>query len=417
MNNKTLALLIVILIILLFSNLLKSQGDMTQITGNAVQYVSFNVTEELSVAVTGNVDFGLGRVYENASSAILYSDNGSINYTVSDYVALYRFDNANGSNATWTPDEAGLNNGTVVNAVNGSAGKINEAYSFGGNAYINLGNESPLTFGGNMTVSVWISLDSSYSDEYVVTRWATDTVKRAFALRVWKAPQTDCIGLWVFKESETQEAGMNCTLNFETDEWYLLTATFNTSTISLFVDGDKISDYSLTTPSPIQAGTGSTIIGADEEGARKFNGKIDEVLLYNYSFEASEVESLYDKYNKFFATNGTWYFDPGYIYIENDGTVNISVNYTADKNAGQFIGGTAPSFKIKGLVEESEACPGLDTSYQEVPNSTETPKNICPLLKFENDADIFKVPVMLVVPDDIAPGSKNSTITFSASKV
>ena len=46
--------------------------------------------------------------------------------------------------------------------------------------------------------------------------------------------------------------------------------------------------------------------------------------------------------------NGTWTPVNQSFYIENDGTVNISINYTANKNADQFLGGTGPSFMIKG---------------------------------------------------------------------
>ncbi len=115
--------------------------------------------------------------------------------------------------------------------------------------------------------------------------------------------------------------------------------------------------------------------------------------------------------------NGTWSFSPSFIYVENDGTVDINVNYTANKNAGQFIGGTSPSFKIKGVVDESGACADLNTTYAEVSNSTETPLTLCPVLKYQNDADRIKVPARLVVPSDVASGVHNSTVTFSATLV
>ena len=98
--------------------------------------------------------------------------------------------------------------------------------------------------------------------------------------------------------------------------------------------------------------------------------------------------------------------------------MNISVNVTASKNAGQFIGGTSPSFMIKGVVDKANSCPSLVTTYStEIPNSTETPLTICPVLDYANDRDAFNVPAKVVVPSDVPSGAKTSTITFSATKV
>ena len=115
--------------------------------------------------------------------------------------------------------------------------------------------------------------------------------------------------------------------------------------------------------------------------------------------------------------NGTWSFGPGFIYVENDGTVNISIDYKANKAADTFIGGTSPSFKIRGVVDKVGACPDLNTTYAEVPNSTGTPLEICPLLKYQNDADRFKIPSRLIVPSDVEAGQHNSTITMTATQV
>jgi len=70
-----------------------------------------------------------------------------------------------------------------------------------------------------------------------------------------------------------------------------------------------------------------------------------------------------------------------------------------------------------GVVAEQDSCTELNTTFAEVPNSTEEPKTICPLLKFQNDADLFKTAVQLFVPGDFPSGKRNTTITFTASKV
>jgi hypothetical protein len=132
---------------------------------------------------------------------------------------------------------------------------------------------------------------------------------------------------------------------------------------------------------------------------------LNETWIFNYS----ESGGL---------ANGSWFPYKDYFFVENDGTVNISINFTADKKASQFIGGTNPLFQIKGMEEESGACPDLVTSWTNVPNSTDTPANLCPVLKYApQESDRFRVPVKLNVPSDVNAGAHNATITFTATKV
>src|SRR3989338_684602 len=100
--------------------------------------------------------------------------------------------------------------------------------------------------------------------------------------------------------------------------------------------------------------------------------------------------------------NGTWTPVTKYIKIENDGTVNISVNVTANanNNAAGLIGGTSPSFQIKGVATEASSCVTLTTSYTNVPNSTETPLALCDKLNFGSATDTFNVSAKVVVPSD-----------------
>jgi hypothetical protein len=115
---------------------------------------------------------------------------------------------------------------------------------------------------------------------------------------------------------------------------------------------------------------------------------------------------------------GTWTPVTQYINIENDGTENITVdlNANANNNAAGLIGGTSPSFKMKG-VDVDGGCAALETTYTAVPNSTETKFNICPVMTYDVDNDEFKVAAELVIPSDAAAGARNATITFTGTKV
>ncbi len=123
------------------------------------------------------------------------------------------------------------------------------------------------------------------------------------------------------------------------------------------------------------------------------------------------------------ATGGSWTFSAQRINIDNDGTVNISINVSADgdNNAAGLIGGTSPLFQIKISQEEGTACVGstkvTDYANGAVPNSTETPLTICSLLNFgPQTSDEINISSRMVVPSDTEAGARNATLTFSATQ-
>ncbi len=115
------------------------------------------------------------------------------------------------------------------------------------------------------------------------------------------------------------------------------------------------------------------------------------------------------------ATNGTWTYGPQYMYVENDGTVNISVNITSSKNASAFIGGTNPELKVKGIVTEADSCKG---TFKITPFEIfTTSESICSLFQFGTSFDSFNVSTRLLIPSDAPVGHKESVLTFTAKKV
>lgn len=115
------------------------------------------------------------------------------------------------------------------------------------------------------------------------------------------------------------------------------------------------------------------------------------------------------------ATGGTWsWSNPMYIYVQNDGTVNESVNVSATANAQQLIGGSSQLFQIKGIATTSGCVTSLQTSYTNVPNSTDTPLQLCQRLIYTNGNNNVNVSALLVIPSDAAVGQRNTTLTFQA---
>ncbi|MFC1705061.1 hypothetical protein ACFLZ6_01890 [Nanoarchaeota archaeon] len=128
-------------------------------------------------------------------------------------------------------------------------------------------------------------------------------------------------------------------------------------------------------------------------------------------------------------------FTPVYegFLLENTGNKALSVNFTSDKNATDFINGTAPSFQLKMTPnsirqQANESIVVLDnaascgdnwypSTYTEVNvtgwflcgNETEYPFN------FQTNQDAAVVDLLVRVPENSPTGQKNVTLTFTGT--
>ena len=520
MKNKSIALLVGILIIISLASFLIVPRSIVYLTGKASSGSSntaFNLTSEVSVLVTNAVDFGEGRVDANATFAILDSSLGTggssifgwfnvtgitgdkplqgfnefVAYDSQRDVSIFYGGDVGGdlSNETWQfnysskqwtnlTDLSSVPQQTLTSMVydssigavilfGGFPGNVGSCYAFcasnetwkfnssqkweklsplgespppvqwpsmafdskrnvtvlfGG---IDSGYDSNETWEYNASSNTWenksndvrpppreivpIAFDSN-RNVTVIFGWTGDYV---FA-DTWEYDGTDWVNIsTAHSPLPRQNAGM----------------TYDSVRKKVVLAGGSDENGTSLNDTWEYDGTDWTDTGYALNGARYtefrvvFDTQIGRTLLF-YGNGESSFDDV-QEYGNITAgggggggcINGTWSFSPSFIYVENDGTVDINVNYTANKNAGQFIGGTSPSFKIKGVVDESGACADLNTTYADVPNSTETPLTLCPLLKYQNDADRIKVPARLVVPSDVASGMHNSTITLTATQV
>lgn len=112
------------------------------------------------------------------------------------------------------------------------------------------------------------------------------------------------------------------------------------------------------------------------------------------------------------AVNGSWNWGaPQYVFVMNDGTVNISVNITSSDDASSFIGGTNPEYKIKGITTEIGSCvQNFSATYFELSTVSQT---LCGLLRFSSTCDTFNASIRISIPSDAPVGTRTSTLTFT----
>ena len=159
-------------------------------------------------------------------------------------------------------------------------GYIGNAAEFNGSSsYIDTGISS---LGPNFSVSLWINEVSLDSGGYF-GNWNATSSDDMF----WRTNTDGSIRI-SFDGGPTQSFGSagDITVN----NWHHIVVTFNNGTINVYADGN--SKGSTTTPNTVFNSGANFYIGDDNSGTF-FNGKIDQVRIFNKALSSSEVTTLY----------------------------------------------------------------------------------------------------------------------------
>ncbi|MBW2979781.1 right-handed parallel beta-helix repeat-containing protein, partial [Candidatus Woesearchaeota archaeon] len=232
---------------------------------------------------------------------------GAHNRIDSGLVGEWRFEYGN---STWTYDETEVNNGTVSGANHTYEGRVGQAYEFDGvDDYIKIADSNPLDISDELTIAAWIKPKNYSSGEQIIA-----TKAGAYGIDVLSTGQIKGI-VW---HKDVIESTGSITQN---DKWYHVAYTFDSSGYGrIYVNGTNTYGEAKTSGIP----TTSIVLGigaydADLDGTPEtyfWNGTIDEVIIWNRSLSATEIEKLYE------SSKGD------YAYLDND--IGCSLNNSAD---------------------------------------------------------------------------------------
>ncbi len=256
-------------------------------------------TAPVADSVVLNSSSGDDRAYDNLSVTIESHDFDAEDtvFNITDWrvenesLAVLNMPFEGGSNSTWTRDYSkNENNGTVFCAIwNISGGKVGGAYEFDGDDdYISVPfqdfDEDSIFSGG-----AWIKLN----------KYSTDANVGAAIFEKYSSNQgfffaVSNLGKLRFRgHTGTSSLEYVTTETLELNTWYYVNFVMNGDSLKLYINSEKVKDVTFPT-SYVDNPSEDFNIGSWSGNYFYFNGSIDEVLIFNRSLSAEQINEIYN---------------------------------------------------------------------------------------------------------------------------
>lgn len=246
------------------------------------------------------------------------------------------------------------NTGDFNNTPQWTTGISGRALSFDTSNYVRIPNTAALNPTNAITVSVWIYALDWGDNHRILQKGETDNQIRL--LKEGADFRFDLFGVSGSAFVSSQDPSIN--------QWHHIVGTYDGATIALYMDGALL-DSSPETGS-IAVTSDDLLIGTKATGAPPgdhFNGKIDEVRIYNRGLTASEVRDLYTKSRNGIAytgssgslnggsalTNGL----VGHWTFDNLDVTDKVYDKSGQQHNGYFIGGATSGAKVAGKLGQA----------------------------------------------------------------
>ncbi len=281
----------------------------------------------------------------NMYSGVNYSDtcNAVSGSLVNGLVAYYPFcGNAN--------DQSGNGLNGVVNGATLTTdrfGNSNSAYNFNGTSdFIKVLDNDLLDLTQNLTLSAWISPNSVVNEQAVFGKGKISSQTGYSLLHNVLIPEKTGISIQNAPIPASEAHINSSTLILNT--WYQLVGTYNGSELKLYLNGvlvDTVSTSLQLMPNSLT----DLFIGCELSGFRFFNGKIDDVGIWNRALSQQEITQLFN---------------------QNQCTTNITVTDTLIINVGQLSYTNPVSYANNITIYPNPANTQVNISFNNITDLT-----------------------------------------------
>ncbi len=250
-------------------------------------------TDYLAGKANASAHSGAGAVL--GASTQDYLSNGLVGY--------WKMDEASwsGSSADVLDASGNSNNGTAgcagvgcTKPAGAATGKFGNGGSFDGTQYVDAGTGSSLDITGNITVSAWINLSASVdanSYDRIISK-GEDSSEASGAYAMWINGNKVEFAIY---QSGTKAYSKYTSTSLSTGTWYHLVGVYDGSMMKIYLNG--VLENSDAASGAIDSSANNLYLGArygSPTANRDFNGKLDEVRIYNRALSPTEVSNLYN---------------------------------------------------------------------------------------------------------------------------
>jgi uncharacterized repeat protein (TIGR01451 family) len=196
-------------------------------------------------------------------------------------------------------DVVGGNNGTLVNSPSFVSGEVGQAFSFNGSNDVLIGHPAALSPTTGVTVDAWINpATTPASLAGILTKWHQDFSLSATA---------DAYAVWLNSSNQIftaihladgTEPGLNGgVIPIGTANFTHVAMTYDAASgnLILYVNGVSAASTNVGAGKNLFPTAADAAIGREQSGqTRFFNGKIDEVEVFNRALSASEIADIFN---------------------------------------------------------------------------------------------------------------------------
>jgi len=336
------------------------------------------VAESMGDRISNNTISAYDGIYmDNADNNTIYNNDITFgNNKYNGLVAYWRLDEHHWTGA-WGEVRDSSGNGHDGHAQNGADttadGYIGRAGDFDGvNDWVYVPDSSALDLTGDMTVEAWINADTFQRFGGIVGKYQSASAN-GFTLRLSPNAPYNTIDFCDVTGSTPLTAG----------QWYHVAAVMQGNTAMIYVNG--VLDTSGTPPWTRQANWNPVSIGGDfvYGGGRYFDGRIDDVWIYNRALSQEEINQTYNNYLAAGiymkdSPNNDVSFDPAVSDISGYGDIAIYLD-----NSSPSISYVNMHNSLQGLVCVNGSSPLLLDSqiWGDVPDDVYVSGNSHPVLR------------------------------------
>ena len=211
-------------------------------------------------------------------------------------VSLWSFNNSNAYDDIDGNDGSTVGQATWVTGLNGTNGLV----VYGLDDYVTVSDSDNLDLSSEGSVEVWVYVDDFLPFAGFVHKGELkDFSDESYTLQLWDNQKVK----FGITSSSSLSVDVDSTVSLNENQWYHLVGTWNSSTVNLYIDGE-LDNFESNSGISARNSDGSLQIGAqitqNYGGGYKqfgFDGKMDEVAIYDYALNATEVQQRYDLYS------------------------------------------------------------------------------------------------------------------------